>query len=209
VPAISEKNQVRGRIDAATEAELEKLADALKLKPLRGGAALQSRLETAYFDTLDGARPKAAQGPLTYAAALAAAAMAMTPPSKAELVADLKDVAASLAALLSSEPGKVAAIPDESDDAIALAEGRLLRQVERLGAEGKTPGVDPIRIGLKFGGHAALLSFLPVLGLVALPLYAWSGSWNIDLIERLVRASVLLAGVGERLRLEAAILAES
>lgn len=195
-------NALRARLDAATVTELLKLCEAFRLTPLAGGASLQSRLEVAFFDVLARARPKSATGPLSYGAAVAAASFAMTPPTKSELLADAKAVGRMLVDVFAAPAvpeGRLPPQPEPETEAdLAVAERMLLNEIRKRVAAAKHPRVDPVRAGMKLGGGAALAGILPAL----CPVIAIKGSWESKMLEELVRAAVLVAAIGERLRLE-------
>lgn len=200
---------LRARLDRATGTELKKLTDVLKLKPLTGGAAPQSRIEVAYFDAFDRARPKTAVGSLSYGAALAAVSLVMTPPMKAEIVSGLKSLGDWVTQLYvaSSTPGACPA--PEPEEFLATGERVFLDRVGELIASGKKPGEDPVRAGLKIGGAAALPAIIPTLGWIAFPLNLLKASWDADALDRLIRATILTAAIGERLRLETQAMTDS
>jgi hypothetical protein len=199
---------VRERVGQATDIERAKLFEALELKPLRGGAALERRIEVAFFDVLDRARPKVAAGPLTYGAALAASAVAMTPPKTAEIISDFKEVGRLLASMFGSDSDQAPPQAANQGEALQVMERRLLQQVLRVPVDAKGPRPDPLRAGLKLGGPAALGILSPTLGLASFAWLKLSGAWDAHALAQLVNASVLLASVGERLRLEAVALGD-
>lgn len=202
-------NPLRARVEKATPTELKKLREAFKLKPLVGGASIESRLEVAFFETLDRARPKVAAGYLSYGAGLAAASLLMTPPTKAELVAGVRALGEAFSRLYSAPADVPVSLLPESEEALSSAERVLLARVADLAAVGKKPGEDPVRTGLKLGGAAALPALVPGLGWAGLAAGVLKASWDSDATDRLIRASLLAAGIGERLRLEAMAMAES
>lgn len=198
-------NPVRDRLDRATEVERAKLSEALKLKPLQGGAAQESRLEVAYFEAFDRARPKLATGYLSYGAALATAHLLMVSPKKQEFVGDVVLLRGFLSRAFSGEQAPKAASPHEPEESLASVERQLLAHAERLCADGKAAGVDPVRAAIKIGSPAFPLLLGGAFGLAFSAVSIFGSSWDFDMLESLVKSSILLAGVGERLRLEALI----
>ncbi len=205
-PAVS---PVRVRLDQCTDLERTKLAEVLKLKPLLGGAAMESRLEVAYFDACDRARPKLAAGYLSYGAALAMAHLLTAPPTKQEVLDDVAILKKLLFTSLGGTPTPASPPQPEGEDLLATAERLLLAHAGSLSANGKGPGVDPVRAALKVGVPAFLLLAGGSLGPALAAASFFGSSWDFDALERLVKASILMASVGERLRLEALISSSS
>lgn len=180
---------LRRRLEEATQLELTRLADVLKVRLSSGGASGQSRLEVAFFDSVGGALHDVLAPPPTYEASVAAALMVLREPGGAPA-----GVIEAVKKLVGDRPATPRVQDDDVEVALALGERAVLdavrRQLAVVDKKGKGTGLD----GLSLRSPAPWGAQLPAL--------SKPGMFAHRRSIHLVRTVVLTSAIAERIRLE-------